>query len=75
MKKTQIFIFYDYIQYINILENILHIRSDPKKLKISQAGLVFRSTAGSEHITPAENTHAAHIKSSHVCLCEWEKCH
>lgn len=57
-------IFYDYIQYINdgnILENILHNRSDPKMLKISQAGLVFRSTAGSEHITPAENTHAAQI--------------
>lgn len=38
-------IFYDYIQYINdgnILENILHNRSDPKMLKISQAGLVSR---------------------------------
>ncbi len=55
-----IFIFYDYIQYINIQKNILQIRSDPKMLKISQAGLVLRSTAGSEHITPAE-THMQQI--------------
>lgn len=60
---------------MNILKNILQIRSNPKMLKISQAGLVLRSTAGSEHITPAEthmqhrySTAAAHIKSSHVSL-------
>jgi len=44
------------INDVNFLANILHNRSDPEMFKISQAGLVLRSTACSEQVTPAANT-------------------
>lgn len=65
----------------NVLANILNNRSDPEMFKISQAGLVLRSTACSEQVTPAANTCSTDTSllrqtlNLPMYLCESEKCH